>query len=177
MCPVGYPCELKSRVEAAGGALEACLVELAVSDDVREAYRRALTEGDLEGLRGMVSSALAAMAGLHQREMLAILLDGGFAFEQPIPGAMDKDGNVEIIGKRLIQNPRAIPFIELTKLLGFTGDQQAVTPKSRGENQRDVSLSRHLDWMREFETTSPGRGLQAPTEAPPKPLPGQEPAG
>ncbi len=150
LCPMSTgTCALKEKIEAAGGALEACLVELGQTNEVREAYRNALETGDLAGLRDMVSSTLAAMAGLHQRELLALLTEGGFAIDQPVFGPDGDGGHVEI-GSRLVENPRAKPWLELAKLLGMTADQQAATPKARGETQRAVSEAAHLDWMRTF---------------------------
>lgn len=151
LCPVSHPCDLKTAIEGAGGALEACLVELGVSGEDREAYRRAIAEGDLEGLHEIVSASLAANKGLLDRERLAIVLEGGFAIEQPILGKPDDDGHQEIVGHRTQQNPRSIPFLELNKQVGITADQQAATPKARGQTERDISESRHLDWMRDFE--------------------------
>ena len=160
LCPMSYPCALREKVAAAGGALEACLLELAISDDLREGYRRALAEGDLTGLRVLVADTLASMAGVHQREMLSIILEGGFATKAPV---FSKDG--EEIGSRLIQNPRAIPFLELSKLLGLSADQQAVTPKSRGETERDISAAKHLDWMRNFAAALPPAPVPLPSAA------------
>jgi len=151
----GYPCALKGQVERAGGAMTVCLPDLATHPEISEAYRRAIVDGDLEALAHINADALAGMHALHRGE-LRKLLDEGLREDVPI---VDKWGDV--VGSRPLANPRSFPFLELSKLVGVTADQQAATPKARGETQRAVSEAQHLEWMR----TQAGR-FGSPAERP-----------
>ncbi len=148
----GYPCETKRAVEAKGQAMEVCIPELGLNAEVQKRYFAALQTGETEGLQELVATSFAALHGLHQNELARMLDEGGFALEEEVFG---KDGP---IGSRLKANPRALPLLELNKQLGFTADQQAITPKARGESKRDVAVATHLDWIRKADPGSEDQG-------------------
>lgn len=121
--------------------METCLPRLVFDPDVRERYLRALSKGDLEGLQELNAQAFAALHGLRNQE-LGALLQEGLQVEEDV---LTKDGDV--IGIRFKTNPRAFPFLELNKQLGTTADQHRITPKSQGEGRRDESFSALVDFM------------------------------
>lgn len=149
-CPQSFPCDVRRRVVEAGGGLEICVVTLMTDDDVRQRYLDALRDGDTDGLQELAAGVFASLHGLHGKT-LQQLRDEGLATVRPQP---TKTGDVLEVP---MTHPAAFPFLELNKQLGFTGDQQALTPKSRGETKRAVSEADHLAWMRRMhDKTSPG---------------------
>ncbi len=133
---------MKDAVEARGGAMETCLPRLKLDPHIEAAYRQALVDGDDQALRALVVQSVAGLHGLHFQELAQVVTEG-LAIEEDLYG---KDG--DLLGTRKVANPRAYSLLELGKQLGLTADQQAITPKSRGETQRDVSVSKTLDHVR-----------------------------
>lgn len=139
--PNGYPCPVRDAATQQNRSLSACPVELVVNDELRAKYIAALN-GDTKGLQEISATALAGMTALEHSQ-LAMLLKEGFTYERQLTA---KDGT--FLGSEQVVNPRAAPTLELAKMLGHTADQQAITPKSRGESDRDQALTKTLDLMR-----------------------------
>lgn len=141
----GYPCDLKKGVEAQGGSISACPLPM-VDGRLVDSFRRAILEGDTTAVAELAASSLAGLAQFHGKELLA-LLGESLVIEQPIVGK-GPDGP-EIIGERIVANPRAAGLFQLSEMLGFTADAQVITPKSRGEKKVADSLERmsQADWI------------------------------
>lgn len=131
--PHGYPCTIKQDMDRQRRGLEVCPVALTANPTLRDAVRKAL-DGDVDGLKDHTADALSAMFGLEQQE-LRLIVGEGLVVKRPM---YSKDG--ELIDQVDVVNPRAAPLFELTKQLGHTAADQAITPKSAGERQRDTGL-------------------------------------
>ena len=145
-------CDVKRAVEARGGGLASCLVALGGSPAM-DAYLAALRTGDLKGLAELTAASLAGQLVLGQSE-LALLLQEGLTVEQPIVGRMP-DGGTDVIGHRPAENPRAALALKLLAQLGHTAADQALTPKSSGERNRDEgigSLASRAAWISRMRT-------------------------
>jgi hypothetical protein len=147
-CPAQFPCSLRAELDSLGKTLEVCPVALTVDPARREAYLKALREGDLSGLEEVTATALAAMSGLHASE-LEKLMEEGLSVEQDFFG---KEG--EVIGSTFKVNPRADPLLKISEQLGLTASAQAITPKARGEKKRDEGLGAggHAAWIHSMRT-------------------------
>ena len=139
-CPLTFPCEVRRRAVEAGFGLEVCVVTLMADDDVKLRYQDALTTGRTEGLVELTAGALAGLTRVHQRGVEELAADG-LTVTRPMPTKSGDPLDVPMT------HPSAFPIIELSKVLGFTADQQAITPKSRGETRRAVTEADHLEWM------------------------------
>jgi hypothetical protein len=139
VCPNGGrgTCEVKSAVENAGGGLSSCLVALGHKDAI-DAFAQAIETGDIKGLTALTAASLAGQTVLAQGQ-LQELIGEGLVIEMPIVGR-NQDGEPEIIGHRPVENPRAAQTLKLLQQLGHTAQDQAITPKSQGERDRDQGL-------------------------------------
>ncbi|MEM9597946.1 MAG: hypothetical protein AAGD06_27025 [Acidobacteriota bacterium] len=143
-CPLGdegFPCEARRLADAQGDTLERCTVDLALNSDARALYLEALQTGDLGVLDDLTARALGGLADLHASE-LQLLLRHGLTAHKPL---YSKEG--DHLGDEPIANPAAKPFLELTRVLGLTATDQALTRRSAGERARDVSVAGALDWI------------------------------
>lgn len=113
---------------------------LTVDPQIRAAYLKALEEGDLTALRELQATTMAGLHGLRDLELEQLLAEG-LRIEAEV---YNKDG--DLIGTTPKPNPRAEPFLKLNDQLGATAAQQAVTPKSRGDQEAQKALS-HADWI------------------------------
>lgn len=132
-------CETRRVVEGSGKQLEACVVELAINPDVRRRYLEAL-DGNPDGLREQTATFFAAMANLTERELAELQREGG-VISFPI---FSKDGDE--VGSGTKVNPRVEPLQKFLEMLGMTAAQQAITPKSAGEKNRDDGIGATLDF-------------------------------
>lgn len=145
ICPMNEPdekhnCAVKRQVEAAGGAVDRCPVQIAVNPELRARFVEAIRKGEYEGLAEFTGTLLAGMGELSAQE-LGRVMDEGLAIDFSTFGP---DGEVAT-GKKT--NPRAEPLIKLLEMVGATATQQAITPKSRGEQKRDQGLSELADLL------------------------------
>jgi hypothetical protein len=139
-------CDVKTAVESRGAGLSACLVSLG-HQDVMEAYLTALQTGDLDGLRELAATSMAGQLALAQGE-LSVLLQEGLVVNVPVVGR-NAEGDLEVIAERPVENPRAANTLALLRQLGHTAADQAITPKSSGERDRDrgLGLAGKLAWV------------------------------
>jgi len=133
-CHLEFPCEIRRLKEERGKVPEVCLVKVAVDEAAFKAYRDAM-EGDPEALREMTAQSLA---GLHQvlgDATVELIGNGGATVEHEI---LNKDGDV--LGTHTRAHPNVDSVVKLAQVLGVTGKDQQVTPKSRGDSDRDDRL-------------------------------------
>jgi hypothetical protein len=156
-------CDLKKAVEQSGGGLSACLVSLG-HETTLHAYLEALRTGGLQGLQELTAASLAGQAILGHAE-LAKLLTEGLVIDQPIVGRTE-DGGTAVLGHRPAENPRAANTFRLLQQLGHTAADQVLTPKSRGEKNRDEGLGRagHAAWVAQMRTNLLTPGEDDPDE-------------
>ncbi len=150
-------CEVKQAVESRGGGLSACLVSLG-HQDVMQAYLDAIRTGDLDGLAELAATSMAGQLALAQGE-LANLLQEGLVVNVPVVGR-NADGDLEVIAERPTENPRAANTFQLLRQLGHTATDQAVTPKSSGERERDqgLGLAGRAAWVNQMRKGLAGAG-------------------
>jgi hypothetical protein len=130
-------CEVKTAVEKAGGGLSSCLVSLGHQDTIA-AFAQAIENGDIKGLRDLTAASLAGQTVLAHSQLQELIREG-LVVDFPIIGK-NQDGEVEIVGSRPVENPRAAQTLKLLQQLGHTAQDQAITPKSQGERNRDEGL-------------------------------------
>lgn len=99
---------------------------LVVDSDKRDAYMRALREGDRSALQPLVAGKLAALDALVETE-LAQLVKEGLVIDQEIFGG---DGQVAT-QKR--ENPRFAPLHKAMQTLGVDAREQLTTPRSAAD--------------------------------------------
>jgi hypothetical protein len=127
-------CPVKQQADLDGKALGACPVLIVRDPDRIARYQRAIETGDPTLLAEFAATNLAMLSSLTESELEVLGLEG-FTKPQAILGP---EG--EIIGERPIVNPRAEPVLKALALLGHTAQEQLLTPKSRGEDERDRGL-------------------------------------
>ena len=130
-------CDVKRAVEARGAGLSACLVSLGHHDTMQK-YLAAIERGDLSGIAELAATSMAGQLALAHGE-LNTLLSEGLVVHVPVVGR-NAEGDLEVIAERPIENPRAANTLQLLRQLGHTAADQAVTPKSSGERERDQGL-------------------------------------
>ncbi len=157
VCPNGGTgtCDVKRAVEAQGGGLSACLVSLG-QHEVMAKYLAAIQTGDLSGLAELAATSMAGQLALAHGE-LAVLMQEGLVAHVPVV-ARNADGDLEVVAERPIENPRAANTFQLLRQLGHTAADQAITPKSNGERERDhgLGLAGRAAWVQQMR-----RGLAA----------------
>lgn len=131
-------CGIKRQAEAAGQAVEHCVVPLAINPEIRDRYVAAVKSGDFEGLAEFIGGLLGGMGHLAHQELGETIREGlAVSFEIFGPDRQSATG-VKV-------NPRAEPLLKLLDMLGATAAQQALTPKSRGERERDEGIGGMLE--------------------------------
>jgi len=159
VCPNGGTgtCDVKRAVESRGAGLSACLVSLG-HQDVMQAYLAALQSGDLAGLEELAATSLAGQLALAQGQ-LSVLLQEGLVVQVPVLGR-NAEGDLEVIAERPVENPRAANTLTLLRQLGHTAADQAITPKSSGERDRDrgLGLAGKLAWVSQMRKGLAGGG-------------------
>jgi hypothetical protein len=159
VCPNGGKgtCEVKQAIEARGAGLSACLVSLG-HQDVMQSYLNALRTGDLAGLEELTATSLAGQLALAQGE-LTVLLQEGLVVQVPIVGR-NAEGDLEVVAERPVENPRAANTLALLRQLGHTAADQAITPKSSGERDRDrgLGLAGRMAWVQQMRKGLAGEG-------------------
>jgi hypothetical protein len=130
-------CDVKRAVESRGAGLSACLVSLG-HHDTMEKYLTALQTGDINGLAELAATSMAGQLALAHGE-LATLMNEGLVVQVPIVGR-NAEGELEVVAERPVENPRAANTFQLLRQLGHTAADQAITPKSSGERDRDKGL-------------------------------------
>lgn len=150
-------CEVKQAVEARGGGLSACLVSLG-HHDVMQAYLTAIKTGDLDGLAELAATSMAGQLALAQGE-LASLLREGLVVQVPVVGR-NAEGDLEVVAERPVENPRAANTFQLLRQLGHTATDQAITPRSSGERERDhgLGLAGRAAWVSQMRKGLAGAG-------------------
>ncbi|HET9229061.1 MAG TPA: hypothetical protein VFR31_20455 [Thermoanaerobaculia bacterium] len=150
-------CDLKRAVEARGAGLSACLVSLGHQDTMQK-YLAAIERGDLNGLAELAATSMAGQLALAQGE-LATLLHEGLVVQVPVVGR-NADGDLEVVAERPIENPRAANTFQLLRQLGHTATDQAITPKSSGERERDqgLGLAGRAAWVSQMRKGLAGEG-------------------
>jgi len=153
-------CDLKRAVEARGAGLSACLVSLGHQDTMQK-YLAAIERGDLNGLAELAATSMAGQLALAQGE-LAVLLQEGLVVQVPVVGR-NADGDLEVVAERPIENPRAANTFQLLRQLGHTATDQAITPKSSGERERDrgLGLAGRAAWVSQMRKGLAGEGEDA----------------
>jgi hypothetical protein len=157
-------CDVKTAIESRGAGLSACLVSLG-HQDVMNAYLTALQTGDLDGLRELAATSMAGQLALAQGE-LSVLLQEGLVVQVPVVGR-NAEGDLEVIAERPVENPRAANTLALLRQLGHTAADQAITPKSSGERDRDrgLGLAGKLAWVSQMRKGLAGVGEGGDTDA------------
>jgi hypothetical protein len=150
-------CDLKLAVEARGAGLSTCLVSLGHQDTMAK-YVAAIERGDLAGLAELAATSMAGQLALAQGE-LAVLLREGLVVQVPVVGR-NADGDLEVVAERPIENPRAANTFQLLRQLGHTATDQAITPKSSGERERDqgLGLAGRAAWVSQMRRGLAGEG-------------------
>jgi hypothetical protein len=150
-------CDVKRAIESRGAGLSACLVSLG-HHDVVQAYLTAIETGDLQGLAELAATSMAGQLALAQSE-LSVLLQEGLVVQVPIVGR-DAEGNLEVVAERPVENPRAANTLALLRQLGHTAADQAITPKSSGERDRDrgLGLAGRIAWVSQMRKGLAGEG-------------------
>jgi hypothetical protein len=159
VCPNGGTgtCDVKTAVESRGAGLSACLVSLG-HQDVMNAYLTALQTGDLDGLRELAATSMAGQLALAHGELNTLLTEG-LVVQVPVVGR-NAEGDLEVIAERPVENPRAANTLALLRQLGHTAADQAITPKSSGERDRDrgLGLAGKLAWVSQMRKGLAGEG-------------------
>jgi hypothetical protein len=159
VCPNGGTgtCDVKRAVEARGAGLSACLVSLG-HQDVMKAYLAAIQTGDLDGLAELAATSMAGQLALAQGE-LSVLLQEGLVVNVPVIGR-NTEGDLEVVAERPVENPRAANTLALLRQLGHTAADQAITPKSSGERERDrgLGLAGRIAWVNQMRQGLAGAG-------------------
>lgn len=159
VCPNDHAgtCDVKRAVEARGAGLSACLVSLG-HHDVMQAYLTALQTGDLNGLAELAATSMAGQLALAHGELNALLHEG-LVVQVPVLGR-NADGDLEVVAERPIQNPRAANTFQLLRQLGHTAADQAITPRSSGERERDqgLGLAGRAAWVSQMRKGLAGEG-------------------
>jgi hypothetical protein len=151
-------CDVKRAVESRGAGLSACLVSLG-HHDIMEKYLTALQTGDINGLAELAATSMAGQLALAHGE-LAALMNEGLVVQVPIVGR-NAEGELEVVAERPVENPRAANTFQLLRQLGHTAADQAITPKSSGERDRDkgLGLAGRAAWVNQMR-----RGLAGESE-------------
>jgi hypothetical protein len=159
VCPNGGTgtCDIKRAIEARGGGLSACLVSLG-HQDTMQAYLAAIETGDLKGLAELAATSMAGQLALAHGE-LAALMHEGLVVNFPIV-SRNADGDLEVVAQRPIENPRAANTFQLLRQLGHTAADQAITPRSSGERERDqgLGLAGRAAWLSQMRRGLAGEG-------------------
>ena len=150
-------CDVKRAVESRGGGLSACLVSLG-HHDVMRAYLAAIETGDLKGLAELAATSMAGQLALAHGELSALMHEG-LVVNVPIVGR-NADGDLEVVAERPVENPRAANTFQLLRQLGHTAADQAITPRSSGERERDqgLGLAGRAAWVSQMRKGLAGEG-------------------
>ncbi|HSN85125.1 MAG TPA: hypothetical protein VL025_00140 [Thermoanaerobaculia bacterium] len=150
-------CDVKRAVESRGAGLSACLVSLG-HHDVMQAYLSAIQTGDLNGLAELAATSMAGQLALAHGELNALLQEG-LVVQVPVLGR-NTDGDLEVVAERPVENPRAANTFQLLRQLGHTAADQAITPRSSGERERDqgLGLAGRAAWVSQMRKGLAGGG-------------------
>lgn len=150
-------CNVKRAVEARGAGLSACLVSLG-HQDTMEKYLAAIERGDLTGLAELAAASMAGQLALAH-DQLSELMREGLVVQVPIVGR-NSDGDLEVVAERPVENPRAANTFQLLRQLGHTAADQAITPRSSGERERDqgLGLAGRAAWVSQMRKGLAGEG-------------------
>jgi hypothetical protein len=150
-------CDVKRAVESRGAGLSACLVSLG-HHDIMQAYLTAIQSGNLAGLAELAATSMAGQLALAQGE-LSVLLQEGLVVQVPVVGR-NAEGDLEVLAERPVENPRAANTLALLRQLGHTAADQAITPKSSGERERDrgLGLAGRIAWVSQMRKGLAGEG-------------------
>ena len=150
-------CDVKRAVESRGAGLSACLVSLGHQDTMAK-YLAAIERGDLTGLAELAASSMAGQLALAHGE-LSTLMHEGLVVNVPIVGR-NGEGDLEVVAERPVENPRAANTFQLLRQLGHTAAEQAITPKSSGERERDqgLGLAGRAAWVNQMRKGLAGDG-------------------
>lgn len=150
-------CDVKRAVESRGAGLSACLVSLG-HQDTMEKYLAAIERGDLAGLAELAATSMAGQLALAHGE-LSLLMQEGLVVQVPIV-SRNADGDLEVVAERPVENPRAANTFQLLRQLGHTAADQAITPRSSGERERDqgLGLAGRAAWVSQMRKGLAGEG-------------------
>jgi hypothetical protein len=123
-----------------------------------KAYLDAIRTGDLDGLAELAAPSMAGQLALAQGELSALLQEG-LVSQVPVVGR-NADGDLEVVAERPIENPRAANTFQLLRQLGHTAADQAITPRSSGERERDqgLGLAGRAAWVSQMRKGLAGDG-------------------
>jgi len=157
-------CEVKQAVESRGAGLSACLVSLG-HQDVMQAYLDAIRTGDLDGLAELAATSMAGQLALAHGE-LSVLMREGLVVNVPVVGR-NAEGDLEVVAERPTENPRAANTFQLLRQLGHTAADQAITPRSSGERERDqgLGLAGRAAWVSQMRKGLAGAGEEGDADA------------
>ena len=129
--------------------------------DVFDAYAAHFVDGETEATTVLAIGAMTSTEIIRRRAARSLAKDG-LHLKEPVFGT-DKDGQPEIIGERIAPNPAAKIFFEANTQLGFTATDHRLTPKSRGEGDRDDAIRRAMERDALLRSAPKGR-MAAPIE-------------
>ena len=90
---------------------------------------------------------------------LSTLMHEGLVVHVPVVGR-NADGDLEVVAERPVENPRAANTFQLLRQLGHTAADQAITPRSSGERERDqgLGLAGRAAWVSQMRKGLAGEG-------------------
>lgn len=103
-----------------------------------EMYTELLTSGDLTKRNQQVVDNFVGNELILQRYQRAILEDGVTVMEE------SRDPETGQVYERMKAHPLTRAITDMTQALGYTADQQQLTPKSQGEGARDKAQEAYL---------------------------------
>lgn len=138
-CPKGfeYPCQTRElMIEHGHGTPPYCVVTNPQPHQLQAALEAHLKArgGNFDSLERLTDLRRAYLTVAVEKELGALCVEGSaipiYAVDDQGDLAVDDEGLPRL--QKMIANPRAPMIIEMMKLLGDTGSEQLLTPKSQG---------------------------------------------
>jgi hypothetical protein len=146
-CTLGadhYPCPIRQTMDDRDATLEHCPLPLVLDEEVVRRVKAAIDENDPSKVSEFQARALAAAMHLRDTGLAELQRDG-----LTIQEAVIVDDEVRTDIARFKAHPSAETVLKLLALTGATAEQQAITPKARGEKARDEGIGTLVDFLRE----------------------------
>lgn len=131
--------------------------------DVMRAFAGHILDGDSSGTDMLAVSGLAATELLRRRAADDIA-EHGALIREDLFSKPDREGEREVIGSRFVANPAAKIMLDAAAQLGHTAADRLLTPKSRGEGEKDAAMAAVLRHDLSLRKADKGR-LPAPPPA------------